>query len=56
MGSDLEFIRESTSRVARVFQIASARVSQLRRELGVNWHQFVGERADPAEAAKYARP
>jgi hypothetical protein len=34
---------ETTRRVARMFRISSARVSQLRRELCGNWHRFVGE-------------
>jgi hypothetical protein len=37
---------EMTGRVARMFRISSARVSQLRRELRANWHGFVGELAD----------
>jgi hypothetical protein len=37
---------ETTGRVARVFRISAARVSQLRRELCENWHRFVGELAD----------
>ena len=37
---------ETTGRVARMFRISSARVSQLRRELCANWHRFVGELAD----------
>jgi FixJ family two-component response regulator len=37
---------ETTGRVARMFQISAARVSQLRRELCANWHRFVGELTD----------
>ena len=37
---------ETTGRVARTFRISAARVSQLRRELCANWHQFVGELTD----------
>jgi hypothetical protein len=37
---------ETTGRVARMFRISNARVSQLRRELCRNWHRFVGELAD----------
>jgi hypothetical protein len=37
---------ETTGRVARMFRISNARVSQLRRELCANWHRFVGELAD----------
>ena len=39
---------ETTGRVARMFRISGARVSQLRRELCENWHRFVGEVADAA--------
>jgi hypothetical protein len=39
---------ETTGRVARMFRISSARVSQLRRELCANWHRFVGDLADVA--------
>ena len=39
---------ETTGRVARMFRISAARVSQLRRELCANWHRFVGELADAA--------
>jgi hypothetical protein len=37
---------ETTGRVARMFRISAARVSQLRRELSDNWHRFVGELTD----------
>jgi hypothetical protein len=37
---------ETTGRVARVFRVSAARVSQLRRELCANWHRFVGELAE----------
>jgi hypothetical protein len=37
---------ETTGRVARMFRISAARVSQLRRELCTNWHRFVGELTD----------
>jgi hypothetical protein len=37
---------ETTGRVARMFRISAARVSQLRRELCANWHRFVGELTD----------
>ena len=37
---------ETTGRVARMFRVSAARVSQLRRELCANWHRFVGELAD----------
>jgi hypothetical protein len=37
---------ETTRRVARMFRISAARVSQLRRELCANWRRFVGELTD----------
>jgi len=37
---------ETTGRVARMFRVSAARVSQLRRELRENWHRFVGELAE----------
>jgi hypothetical protein len=37
---------ERTGRVARVFRISAARVSQLRRELCESWQRFVDELAD----------
>ena len=40
---------ETTSRVARMFQLSEGRVSQVRRELADNWRQFVGGK--PAKAA-----
>lgn len=40
---------EPTFRVARRFRLSSARISQLRRELHDNWHQYQGN-ADPAAA------
>jgi hypothetical protein len=39
---------ETTGCVARMFRVAAARVSQLRRELCGSWHRFVGELADAA--------
>ncbi len=37
---------ETTGRVARMFRISAARVSQLRRDLCKSWHHFVGELAE----------
>lgn len=34
---------ESTSRVARIFNVSAGRVSQIRRELCDRWHEFHGE-------------
>jgi len=37
---------ETTGRVARMFRVSAARVSQLRRDLCENWRHFVGEMAE----------
>jgi hypothetical protein len=42
---------EETGRVAQLFRISAARVSQLRRELGEAWRAFHGELDSLAEAA-----
>jgi hypothetical protein len=46
---------ETTSRVARMFKISAARVSQLRRELHEKWMEFHGElAAEPQVSAAVA--
>jgi hypothetical protein len=48
---------ETTGRVARMFRVSAARVSQIRRELCESWHRFIGELTDTvaARAAASAR-
>jgi len=42
---------ETTGRVARMFQLSDARISQLRRELSDSWRQFQGEYTVAGQAA-----
>jgi hypothetical protein len=39
---------ESTARLARLFGVSAARISQLRREFCADWHTYCGERAPQA--------
>lgn len=40
-----------TSDVAKRYKVSAGRISQLRKELAVNWHRFVGDGPDDAPAA-----
>ena len=41
---------ETTGRVARMFRVSAARISQLRRQLKASWDEFVGDADDPTTA------
>jgi hypothetical protein len=40
---DSMMVGESTARLARLFGVSAARISQLRREFHADWHSFCGE-------------
>ncbi len=45
---DSMMVGESTARLARLFGVSAARISQLRREFHHDWHSFCGELAPQA--------